>query len=185
MEPNTRIKVRNRSAGSVGYTIPDLGSYPRHFAPKETKEIPFTELEKLSFLPGGECLLSEYLVIEDLEARRLLLGHVEMEYDYTQGDVRRLLTSGSLDEFLDCLDFAPLGVIDEIKQIAVEIELPDMRKRNAIQQKTGFNVTRAIEIMNLEKMDTGADQGADKQRRVSSTTTAASEDAPVRRYKMK
>ena len=54
--------------------------------------------------------------------------------------------TGSLDALLDCLDFAPTGVIELVKSLAVSLEINDISKRNAILEKTGFNVTKAIEI---------------------------------------
>jgi len=39
------------------------------------------------------------------------------------------MKTGSLDEFLDCLDFAPEGVTDLIKTLAVELPLNDVAKR--------------------------------------------------------
>ena len=76
----------------------------------------------------------------------MLLGKVEPEYDYTPTDIKNLLLNGSLDELLDCLDFAPEGVIEIVKDLAVELPLNDVAKREAILNKTGFNVTNAIEI---------------------------------------
>lgn len=144
MNKDTRIKVRNRSTGSVGYTIPDMGNYPRHFEPNEIKALPYEELQKLSYLGGGLYLLKHYLVIEDLEAREELLGWTEMEYSYTEDDIKNLLLNGSYDELLDCLDFAPVGVIELVQKIAVELKLNDIRKREAIQKATGFNINTAV-----------------------------------------
>ena len=63
------------------------------------------------------------------------------------GELRNLAyTPGSMDEFLDCLDFAPDGVIDLVKNLAVTLKLNDYAKREAILEKTGFDVTKAIEI---------------------------------------
>ena len=146
MLPNDKIvKVRNRSYGSVGYSIPEL-RIQRKFQKNETKDISMEELRKLSFQPGGQVLLNESLVIEDREAVRELASDVEPEYFYTEADVERLLLHGSLPEFLDCLDFAPKGVVDLIRTKAVELEIMDLAKRKAIQDKTGFNVSRQIEI---------------------------------------
>jgi hypothetical protein len=145
MNKNAKIRVRNRSTGSVGYTIPDLG-IKRIFNHKESKDITFEELQKLTYIPGGEFILQHYLVIENDEARNELLGGVELEYAYTEADVKKLLTTGSLDELLDCLDFAPKGVIELVQKIAVEIELNDISKRRAIFEKTGFNIDNAIRI---------------------------------------
>ena len=48
-------------------------------------------------------------------------------------------------------------MIDIIKNKAVELELNDYSKRNAIYEKTGFNVSNAIEIKNT-KFDDGSDK---------------------------
>ena len=66
--------------------------------------------------------------------------------ELNQKDVKNLLLTGSLDAFKDCLDFAPEGVIDLVKQMAVELNLNDVAKREAILKATGFNVTNAIEL---------------------------------------
>lgn len=146
MYKDTLIKVRNRSEGSVGYVIPDLGNLNRQFEINETKEISFDELKKLYSVPGGQYILNNCLIIEDKEALKELVGNVEPEYFYTEDDITKLLTTGTLDAFLDFLDFSPQGGIDMAKSLAVTLEISDINKREAIKKKTGFDVTRAIEI---------------------------------------
>jgi hypothetical protein len=139
----------------------------------ETKEIPMEELRKLSYQPGGLYILENCLVIDNDEAIEELLHGVEPEYKYTEKDVEYILTQASLDEFLDCLDFAPNGVIDMIKTKAVDIRLNDVNKRQAILAKTGFNVTKAIEINHMSQ---AADEVVEsKTRRTSAPTVEAKE----------
>lgn len=149
MEKNTKIMVANRDNGFVGYAVPELG-INRTFAPREQKEIEFEELERLTFVPGGLEILAEYLVIRNEEAAKELLPAVEPEYFYTEPQIKELLLNGSLDELLDCLDFAPEGVLDLLKDLAVSLPVDNMSKRKAILDKLGFNVTRAIEIQNTK-----------------------------------
>lgn len=146
IENTTLIKVLNRDNGSVGYTIPDLGNLHRTFQPGEEKELPMDELRKLSYLPGGKALLEECLVVRNEEALKELFIDAEPEYFYSEDDIKKILLNGTLEEFLDCLDFAPTGVIELIKEYAVKLEINDIAKRKAILDKTGFNVTSAIEI---------------------------------------
>lgn len=142
------VEVYNRFDGSVGYRIPEL-RVERQFAPGEKKVITVGELEQLSYIPGGRAIMDDYLVIKDQEVLKELLNKkIEPEYYYSEDDIKRLFTKGSLDEFVDCLNFAPEGVIEMIKKLAVELPLQDMSKRNAILDKTGFNVTSAIEAKN-------------------------------------
>ena len=149
---NDLVKVQNRDNGSVGYTIPDLNNLHRTYQPNETKSITMDELRKLSYVPGGMEILRNYLVILDEEAREEILSDVEPEYYLTKDGVKKLLLEGTLDALLDCLDFAPSGVVDLVKDVAVEIELNDVKKRDAILNKTGFNVTNAINF-NKETTD--------------------------------
>ena len=147
MEKTTLIKVLNRDNGSVVYSIPEMNGLRRVFQAGETKEITFEELEKLSYIPGGMELLEDSLVIlNNKQAINLILGHVEPEYSYSREDIIKLMKTGSLDEFLDCLDFAPEGVKDLIKTLSVELPLNDVAKREAIFNKLGFNVDNAIRI---------------------------------------
>ena len=147
MEKSTLIKVLNRDNGAVVYSIPEMNGLKRVYQAGETKEITFEEIEKLSYIPGGMELLQDCLVILDNdEAIKRILGHVEPEYSYTKDDVINLMKNGSLDEFLDCLDFAPEGVKDLIKTLSVELPLNDVAKREAILNKLGFNVDNAIRI---------------------------------------
>lgn len=147
MNKDTAIKVLNRDNGAVVYSIPEMNGLTRVFHSGETKEITFEELQKLSYIPGGMELLQDSLVIlNNQEAIKELLGSVQLEYSYTKDDIIKLMKTGSLDEFLDCLDFAPQGVKDLIKTLSVELPLNDVAKRQAILDKLGFNVDNAIRI---------------------------------------
>ncbi len=157
MNKETIVKVINRSTGGVGYAIPEL-NVRRQFAVRETKDIPFGELQALSFIPGGMPILRDYLVIKNEEAVKELGLEVQPEYYYTEQDVKNILLNGSQDEFLDCLDFAPEGVIEMIKSLSVSLPLNDMSKREAIFKKLDFNVTKAIEIENTKYDGDGEDQ---------------------------
>jgi len=64
-----------------------------------------------------------------------------------------LIKTGSLDAFLDALDFAPTAVIDLIKKLSVDIPLVDMNKRKALKEKTGFDVDAALRHIEEEKED--------------------------------
>ena len=150
LDKNTIIKVTNRDNGTVGYTIPDLGNLHRLFQAGETKEITMEELRKLSYVPGGNNILKNYLILDNEEAVSELLSEVEPEYYYTEEDIKKLLTEGTLDQFEDALDFAPEGTLNLIKKLAVDLQLNDMNKRKALMNKLGFNVTAAIEANEMD-----------------------------------
>ena len=145
MEKSRLIKVINKFSGSVGYDVPDLGVY-RNFQPRESKDITIEELEKLSYIPGGLTILREYLEITDADiAEKILNGKLEPEYFYTEEDM------------------------------AVNLPLNDIAKREAIKEKLDFDVTRAIEIKNTN-FDGGdaasSDEPTQAKRRVATKTTS-------------
>ena len=146
----TFITIINKYDGTVGYDIPDLGIH-RDFYPREKKEISYQELEKLSYIPGGETILREYLEITDSEiASKILHFEPQPEYYYSTEDIINLMKNGTLDQFLDCLDYAPEVVKDTIKELAVNLPLNDVAKRDAIKDKLGLDVSKAIEIKNTK-----------------------------------
>ena len=158
LEKDTLIKVKNRDNGTVGYTIPELGNLHRSFTKGESKEVPMDELRKLTYLPGGKLLLEQYLVIQNEEAlNELFSGEVEPEYFYGEEEIKKLLLSGSNDQLLDCLEFAPEGVISLVKDLAVSLKINDISKRNIIFEKTGFNVSSAIMINEETEADDEVD----------------------------
>ena len=146
--------VKNRSAGVAVYKIPEIG-VRRSFAPGEIKQISAEELEKLTYQPGGMAMLSGFLQIMEPEAIKKVGLNPQPEYHMSEQDIAKLMTSGSLDEFLDCLDFAPPGVIDLIKKMSVSLPLSDYQKKNALKAKTGFDCDAALKHVMEEKEDDG------------------------------
>ena len=180
IEKDTLIKVKNRDSGTVGYTIPELGNLHRSFSKGETKEITMDELRKLSYISGGKLLLQDYLIVQNQDAlRELLSDDVEPEYYYGEEEIKKLLLTGSNDQLLDCLEFAPEGVIGLVKDLAVSLKINDISKRNIILEKTGFNVTNAITI-NEETIE-GEGEEAKSSRRSAPVTVEKSDETPKRR----
>lgn len=166
-------KVKNRSAGVVIYRIPE-DNIRREFMPGETKAIPMVELEKLSYQPGGQMMMNNFLQIQSAEAQRDLNIPVEPEYNYSEQDIIKIMSTGSLDEFLDMLDFAPMGEMDLIRQFAVSLPLNDIEKRRALKNKTGFDVNAALTHIEEEKQEDEQDgvvAPETPQRRVKPATT--------------
>lgn len=178
IDENKIVKVTNRDNGHVGYRIPDMNNLVRDFNANETKNITVGELKKLSYITGGPTLIRDYLIIEDAEVVEALLGEVEPEYYYTEDDVKELLLNGSLDALKDCIEFAPKGTVDLIKQISVEMPLNDVAKRKAILEMTGFNVDAAIMINEETKEEKEETQ---KVRRVNDDSNKKVEEKPAGR----
>lgn len=155
LNANTMCKVKNRSSAKVAYTVQYNGNkIHQSYNPGEVKNVPYEELRQLSYQHGGPDLIYNYLQIgNNAEVLNSFNLRPEPEYFLNENQIKNLLTTGSLDEFLDCLDFAPIGVIDLIKKYAVDLPLNDYNKRRAIKEVLGFDVDSAIKNNELSKED--------------------------------
>ena len=168
--------VKNRCAGLVGYDIPDL-KISRRFVAGEVKDISKEELDKLAYQPGGLYILQNYLQVSEEDAK-ILDMHNEPEYYLTEEQIKNLLLNGSMDAFLDALDFAPKGVIDMFKDLAIKLPLTDTNKMKAIKDKTGYDVAKAIEF-NLSTQEEAPAAAVPKRRVVKEVEEEAT--TPQRR----
>ncbi len=163
MDLNRQVNVKNRSDSNAGYLLPDSG-IRRTWSPGEIKKnITVGELEQATYVAGGLVILQDYLLINDEEVCDYLGLATEPEYFYSEESVKTLLTTGTLDQMLDCLDFAPEGVLDLIKKISVDIKLNDISKRDVIKEKLKFDVTAAV--ANAEYSNSPDEEATGKQRR--------------------
>lgn len=164
MENNKIYQVKNRSASSTCYRIPEDG-IRRTFVPGEIKKISWDELQKLSYQPGGREMLTHFLqILGPVEVHKDLGIKTEPEYNMSEEDIVKLIKEGTLDAFLDCLDFAPIGVIDLIKVLAVKVPLENTAKREALKKKTGFDVAAALANIAAEKEDNKSEESAPVRR---------------------
>ena len=168
MSKSVSCLVKNRSAGMVVYRIPEDG-IRREFQPGEVKKINYLELEKLTYQPGGRALIANFLQVTDEKVTEELNIHTENEYYMSEEDVKNLILNGSLDAFLDALDYAPLGVMDLIKKYAISLPMNDIEKREALKKTTGFDVTVALENLRQEKM---VDEKTEASAAATTTTTS-------------
>lgn len=160
MDKEKIYEVKNRSSSVVVYGIPEDG-IKRTFQPGETKRISFKELEKLTFQSGGQMIVNNYLLIKDTEPLQDLNVRPEPEYYLTEPQIIELIKEGSLDQFLDCLDFAPAGVIELVKDLSIKVPLSDYQKRQALKDKIGFDLDAALRHIEEEKAEMRADSEND------------------------
>ncbi len=174
--PNKYCNVKNRSASVVVYSIADSG-IRRSFAPGEVKKVSYEELEKLTYQRGGMEILTRFLQVQSEDALHTFNMRVEPEYHMSEQDIARVMTTGTLDEFLDMLDFAPNGVIDLVKRMAVNPKNPlqDYSKIEALKKKTGLDVAAALKNIRAEQEEEkkSIDDSGEVKRRVQKETPAA------------
>lgn len=174
MDMKTMMYVKNRSASFVVYRVVlDNGvTLRREIQPGETIKVPYEELVKLSYRPGGKQLMQSFLQIDAAEALADLNIHTEPEYYMSEAQIIELLLHGSMDAFLDCLDFAPVGVMDLVKKYAVELPMNDSAKRLALKNKTGFDVDKALANNAPDADDLGQVEAPTATRRVQPASTS-------------
>ena len=171
--PKKIYNVKNRSASVVVCRIPELG-VRKEFAPGETMKMTFEELEKLSYQAGGRELMANFLQIMEDQVNDELGVPRENEYYMSEEQIIDLLKRGSIPAFEDCLDFAPLGVIDLVKKFAISLPLTDTVKIRILKDKTGFDVERALE-------NAAADTASDEAPASTKSTDTNTATAPGRR----
>ena len=140
------MKVINRSDGNVVYSLPEF-NIRRVFTPGESKDVPEQELNALFQSDGGAELIKHELLVQDEDWVKKTMPNAPIEYFWGLEEVKHCLLNESLDLFEETFDYAPQGVIDLIKRMAWQLPITDLNKMKVIQEKTGFDVLQAIEIM--------------------------------------
>ena len=152
VDKDKRVKVINRTGGGLAYSIDALRVSRYWPKPGHHLNISIAELSELRTVPGGTKMLEECLLIEDLEALKILFPDSELEPEYNYGveEVEFLLQEASLEQLLDALDYAPHGVLDLIKSQSVKKLPNETSKISAINEKFNIDINKMHEL-HLEK----------------------------------
>ena len=177
--------VKNRSASTVIYSIPEMNNLRREFRPGEIKSVTGSELIQLSYRPGGRRIIENYLLINNEEVLDGLNMEVEPEYKLDEAGVVKLLKDGSEDQLIDCLNFAPEGVKDLVKAVALAMPLNDLNKCKIIKDMLGYDVLFVRSTNEQIAKESGAEAAPApaKKRRVESTSTAAKQTTTTAKRK--
>ena len=177
--------VKNRSASTVIYSIPEMNNLRREFRPGEIKSVTGSELIQLSYRPGGRRIIENYLLINNEEVLDGLNMEVEPEYKLDEAGVVKLLKDGSEDQLIDCLNFAPEGVKDLVKAVALAMPLNDLNKCKIIKDMLGYDVLFVRSTNEQIAKESGAEAAPApaKKRRVASTSTATKQTTTTAKRK--
>ncbi len=150
---NQKIEVVSRYGGMISIKESNTGIVRTW--PKCGAKLYLTEdsLLNLSMTPGARKLIQDYLIIKNDEVLEELEVDVELEYHYEVKEVTDLLMNGSEEELIDALNLAPKGVVDLIKKVAIEIQLPNMNKRKIIDKMLQVDISKMIEVAHTESSD--------------------------------
>lgn len=155
------------------------------FKMKLTKE----ELESISYVNGGRYILENYLIIKDPEIIKALQLNLEYEDSFTKEQLKDLLLNGTIENLQDTVNFAHEGTIMLLKDLALELEINDIRKIELIGKALGINI-QSIKELDKESKEDGEIQknSVDKEiRRVSEPfipKTNSSAEKPQPEYKI-
>lgn len=177
--------VKNRSASTVIYSIPEMNNLRREFRPGEIKSVTGSELIQLSYRPGGRRIIENYLLINNEEVLDGLNMEVEPEYKLDEAGVVKLLKDGSEDQLIDCLNFAPEGVKDLVKAVALAMPLNDLNKCKIIKDMLGYDVLFVRSTNEQIAKESGAEAAPApaKKRRVASTSAATKQTTTTAKRK--
>lgn len=172
------ITIENMVGHDISYTITSLGVH-RKIMPGISIRVKAQELRALYAEPGGEVMLRNYLRVCDKQMQQEFgIPESQIEYNWTTADIDDVLLNKPEEYLLDALDFAPDGIIEQIKQRAIELELPDNNKRKDIMNRTGVNITKNIE--NTHVYDNANRMAQDDNRRMR-RVNINNENTPQRR----
>lgn len=148
-----KVKVWNRAVGGISYNIPELRIKREWRKTGDLQIVKLEELEAFRYIPGGSKLMNKYMLIKDQDVCEFLEMPTDPEYFYDENDIRVLLKEGTNDQLLDCLEFAPKGVLDLLKKIAVEMKLDSSEKRSIIGEHLNVNIDAMIRNNEASKVE--------------------------------
>ena len=171
---STKVKLTNMMDSPTGYKMPN-GLF-RRFAPNATIPVTAEEVREVSNMPGAIQIFQNYIRIENQKlAEELGVSDdaFQHEYSWTKKDIEAALTTEPIEVLQDALEFAPDAIKESLVDMAVELEIPDVNRRKAIQEATGQNITKMIEVKNSYKATGEEEKPAVSARRASDTTKKA------------
>lgn len=148
-----KVKVWNRAVGGISYNIPELRIKREWRKTGDLQIVKLEELDAFRYVPGGAKLMNKYMLIKDQDVCEFLGMPTDPEYFYNENDIKVLLEKGTTDQLLDCLEFAPKGVLDILKKVAVETKLDSSEKRKIIGEHLNVNIDAMIRNNEASKIE--------------------------------
>lgn len=168
-----KVMVRNLTNNDVVY-IDNNGGVSSRIVFHGQQEMPISKdlLDRMRYDIGGSTLVRDYLSVKD-EAFREEIGVPEdqIEYDYKQEDVIKLLKGNNIDAIADALDFGPLGIKEMIVDEAVMLPINNRDLMVLIHEKTGRNIE--LMIKNQEELMKAKAEAGEPEKAINSKRRVA------------
>lgn len=144
--------------------------------PHGRMEVNVGDIRECSYDQGCRNIFSNYVQICNQElAKEFGVSEDTIEYNWGEKEIVDALTTADINVLLDALDFAPDGIKEALLDKAVELEIPDVRRREAISTALGVNVDNKIKNKRAVAAATKTTSTATKgKRRVSKSSTGSS-----------
>ena len=164
-----KVRLRNLTKNPAVYITPATG-IRREIPALGYIEVTAGEVRECSYDVGCSNLLRNYVQVCNRElARELGVSDDMIEYNWGDKEVTAAVTTADMDVLLDALDFAPAGIKQAIVDKAVELAIPDMDRREAIEKAMNININRIIENKKVIDAASSGSSGSQQQRRRKAT----------------
>jgi hypothetical protein len=153
-----KVKVVSLVSQRVVLTVPDIRLRRVWERKGATMVIPFEQLEEAMYNPGVEALFTQgVLGIESMEVKRALGLEPEDAEEpvniITLNDAqrKRYLTVMPLPEFKENLKKLSIDQVRELAQYAIENEIMDYDKSEAVLKRAGVDIIGTIQLNKADK----------------------------------
>lgn len=159
------VEITNLVGHRVAYKLPN-GQF-RRLAPYASMRVKAEELHQAAYERGNLVIFQDFVRVgnPDLAMEFGVDTEETVEYNWTPQDVKNCLNNDNLDVLLDALDFAPEGIKQQIVDYAAELEIPDERKRKAIDKAMGVDITAMITNKHAYDVEDNQDSDVEKETR--------------------
>lgn len=165
------VVIRNLVAHPVVIITP-LHGKRFELPPRSQMEVSVEDVRECSYDQGCRNIFRSYVQICNNElAKEFGIEDDVVEYNWGEKEIVDALMTADINVLLDALDFAPDGIKEALLDKAVELEIPDSRRREAISNALDVNVDNMIR--NKRESETKTEKKATaRKRRVSSSATS-------------
>lgn len=166
------VEITNLLDCTCGYVV-ELTGVRRSLPPHASFKVKAGELRELNYQLGGQEILKNYIRVDNPSLAKEFGVDVENtpEYNWGREEVKDCLLNANIDVLLDALDFAPAGIKQLISDMAVELEISDVNKRQAISKAMGVDIDSMISNKHVYDDEQVEEKPKTTRRRTTKSTT--------------
>lgn len=165
------VEITNLLDCTCGYIV-ELTGVRRALPAHASFKVKASELRELNYQLGGQEILKNYIRVNNSALAKEFGVDVDNtpEYNWGRDEVKGCLENDDINVLLDALDFAPTGIKQLIADMAVELEISDVNKRQAISKAMGIDVDSMIANKHLFDKEEETEEKPKTTRRTAKST---------------